>query len=303
MVQSLVNHTIAKMLPLVPRPIVWRVSRRYIAGVTLEDALDRIEGLNRQGMTTTIDVLGEDVLDADQVPGYRDLYLRALDAIQSRGLDCYASIKLSEMGLRFDPQLCASVMEELVTRAAEHGNFVRIDMEDSSVTDATLELYRDLRSRHDNVGAVIQACLHRSADDIESLLASGIAHVRLCKGIYIEPTRIAYREPEEVNRSYMALLEQLFAGNAEKVCIATHHPRLIQHAENVIRDQNIGRDRYEFQMLLGVAESLRDSLVARGHPLRVYVPFGEHWYAYSSRRLRENPQIAGHVLKNLLTPG
>jgi proline dehydrogenase len=190
-------------------------------------------------------------------------------------------------------------MRSLLTKAAESRNFIRIDMEDASVTTATLELYGRLREAHSNVGAVIQARLHRSRADVRALLDGNIANVRLCKGIYAEPEDIAYRDDSDIQQAYMQILEQLFQGNAERVCIATHDPLLVEHAEHTLRRMQIDKSRYEFQMLLGVAEDLRSVLIARGHPLRVYVPFGERWYAYSMRRLRENPRIAMHIVRNV----
>jgi proline dehydrogenase len=190
-------------------------------------------------------------------------------------------------------------MANLVEAAGQHGNFVRIDMEDSNVTDVTLDIYRELRSRHRNVGTVVQSCLHRTGTDVDRLLAEGMAHLRLCKGIYIEPSEIAYTRREDIEAAFDRLLERLLEGGCEKVGIATHAPALIEHALAALARFAVPRERYEFQMLLGVAERLRGDLVAAGHPMRVYVPFGEHWFAYSSRRLRENPTIAGHVAKNL----
>ena len=165
----------------------------------------------------------------------------------------------------------------------------------------TLDIYRKLREEHENVGTVIQSCLHRSKDDIQSLLDADIAHIRLCKGIYVEPQEIAYTEPDDIRQSYQDLLVQLFEGGATKVGIATHDPLLVEHAEATIERLKIDKSRYEFQMLLGVAGTMRARLVAEGHPLRVYVPFGERWHAYSMRRLRENPGIAMHIIRNLFT--
>jgi proline dehydrogenase len=175
-------------------------------------------------------------------------------------------------------------------------------MEDSSVTSITLDIYHRLRERHDNVGTVIQACLRRSSDDVARLLDEGLANLRICKGIYVEPEKVAWTDADDIRRSYQALLEQLFEGGATRVGIATHDPVLVEHAEALIERLGIDRSRYEFQMLLGVAEALRDRLVASGHPLRVYVPFGERWHPYSMRRLRENPAIAGHIVRNLFSP-
>jgi proline dehydrogenase len=297
----LFNRAIAAALPLVPRPLVWRFSRRYIAGAGLEDAYHTASELNAAGCAATIDVLGEDSTDVAEVRSAVDLYLQAIKGIHERSLRCGISVKLSELGLRFDVEQCRDAIRTLIASAAEHGRFVRIDMEDSSVTSVTLDTYRAMRQAFDNVGIVIQSCLRRSERDIAELLREGPTDVRLCKGIYIEPEAVAFTDPDEIRSSFNNLLEQLFDGGARRVAIATHDPVLVEHAEALIGKLAIGKDRYEFQMLLGVAGSLRDDLVARGHPMRVYVPFGDRWYAYSMRRLRENPNIAGHVVSNLLS--
>ena len=290
-------------LPYVPKPIVWRFSQRYVAGVDLDSAFGVVRKLNALGCSATIDVLGEDSTMPEEVNTARDLYIDALDGIQAQGLDCNASVKLSDLGLRFDEQLCHDAIDLIVDAAAQRGNFVRIDMEDSSVTSVTLDIYRRLRERRRNVGTVIQSCLRRSADDVQRLLDDGIAHIRLCKGIYIEPDDIAWTRPDDISRAYRELLEQLLEGGAEKVAIATHDPLLVEHAEATIERLGVDRSRYEFQMLLGVAGTMRARLIADGHPLRVYVPFGERWHAYSMRRLRENPGIATHIVRNLFRKG
>ncbi|HSN51511.1 MAG TPA: proline dehydrogenase family protein [Woeseiaceae bacterium] len=298
---GLFNRAIAAAMPLVPRPLVWRFSRRYIAGAGLEDAFRTASDLNDEGCTATIDVLGEDSTDMAEVRSAVDLYLQAIRGIHERSLRCGISVKLSELGLRIDVGQCRDAIRSLIASAAEHDRFVRIDMEDSSVTSVTLDTYRAMRQAFDNVGIVIQSCLRRSERDIAELLREGPTDVRLCKGIYIEPEAIAFTDPDEIRSSFNNLLEQLFDGGARRVAIATHDPALVAHAEALIGKMAVGADRYEFQMLLGVAGSLRDDLVARGHPMRVYVPFGDRWYAYSMRRLRENPNIAGHVVSNLLS--
>ena len=303
MIATLFHKLVTATLPYVPRSIVWRFSRRYIAGTQLDDALRTVAELRTTGCSATVDVLGEDSTDYERVEAARDLYLNALAAVNRQSLDCYASVKLSDMGLRFDAGHCREVMQQIVGRAKELGNFVRIDMEDSSVTSVTLDIYRELREQFDNVGTVIQSCLRRSEADVAALLDSGPTDIRICKGIYVEPEEIAYTDPDEIRDSYCRLLEQLIDGGARRVAIATHDPKLVEFAEQTISSRGLRRDRYEFQMLLGVAEHLRAELVARGHPLRVYVPFGELWYPYSMRRLRENPQIAGHIIRNLLIPG
>jgi proline dehydrogenase len=298
---GLFNRAIAAAMPLVPRALVWRFSRRYIAGASLEDAFRTAGELNAEGCTATIDVLGEDSTDVDEVRSAVELYLQAIRGIHEKSLRCGISVKLSELGLRFDVDQCRDAIRTLVANAAEHDRFVRIDMEDSSVTTVTLDAYRAMRQAFDNVGIVIQSALRRSERDIAELMQEGPTDVRLCKGIYIEPAEIAFTDPDEIRNSFNSLLEQLFDGGAQRVAIATHDPLLVEHAEGLIAKMAIGKDRYEFQMLLGVAGALRRELVARGHPMRVYVPFGDRWYAYSMRRLRENPNIAGHVVSNLLS--
>lgn len=296
------NRTIVSLLPIVPRGLVWRFSRRYIAGTDLKAALDAVDGLNAQGMSATLDVLGEDVTEGADAEVFRDLYLQAIEDIAARGSDCNISIKLSQMALRFDVDLCRQIIIDLGQAAQRHDNFVRIDMEDSSVTTATLDLYRELRTTLP-LGTVVQSCLRRTEQDVAELLEQGPTHLRLCKGIYIEPEEIAFRDRGEVQESYKRLLRQMLEDGIEKVGIATHDPVLVDSSRAIIAELQVPRERYEFQMLLGVAERMRAELVKEGHPLRVYVPFGDAWYPYSVRRLRENPQIAGHVLKNLFKRG
>jgi len=252
-------------------------------------------------MSATLDVLGEDSKDAENAIGSRDLYLRALDQIHRYRLNCNISVKLSQMGLRFDPELCRSVMKDLVLSADAQENFVRIDMEDVTVTQITIDIYRELRQESSAVGTVVQSYLHRTPDDVASLLADGPTNLRLCKGIYVESPEHAIQDREGIRDAFRAILRQLFEGGATRVGIATHDRPLVDSALELIDELKVPKERYEFQMLLGVTDQIREELVLAGHPLRVYVPFGEEWYAYSSRRLRENPKIAGHVVKNLFS--
>lgn len=284
-----------------PRSLIWRFSRRYIAGTDLRDAYRIVADMNAAGCSATVDVLGEDSVNELQVAAALEVYLTAIRGISAASLDCGISVKLSEMGLRFDPGQCKEAMFVLLAAARDHGLFVRIDMEDSSVTSITLDIYRELRQRFDNVGIVIQSCLRRSRDDIDELLMDGPTDVRLCKGIYIEPEEIAFTSADEIRDSFSDLLTRLLDGGVRKAGIATHDPVLAKRAAETIRTLGTSSQQYEFQMLLGVAGSLRRSLVAEGHPMRVYVPFGELWYNYSMRRLRENPNIAGHIIRNLVS--
>ncbi len=300
MTGNLFHKAIIGTMPYLPRGLVWRFSQRYIAGTSLADAYRAVQNLNDIGCTGTIDVLGEDITSAEQVAAALALYREALDGIRDNGLDCGISVKLSELGLRIDEAGCRAAMHSLLESTRDHENFVRIDMEDSSVTDVTLDIYREMRRDYDRVGAVIQSCLRRSKQDVIDLMAEGPTDIRLCKGIYIEPEEIAFTDYEENRDSFSEILDLLLEGGA-RVGIATHDPVLVERALASLTRFGVGRDRYEFQMLLGVTERLRSRLVADGHPLRVYVPFGELWYKYSLRRLRENPGIAGHIVKNLFS--
>jgi proline dehydrogenase len=288
------------VMPMMPRPLIWRFSRRYIAGTELADAYRTVAELNELGCTGTIDVLGEDIDSDEQVNAALELYREALDGIRDNGLRCGISVKLSELGLRFDVDVCKAAMRSLLASAREHGSFVRIDMEDSSVTDATLEIYREMRDEYGRVGAVIQSCLHRSKQDVIDLMESGPTDIRLCKGIYLEPEDIAYTDADDIRDSFSEILDLLLEGGA-RVGIATHDPILINRAVDSLQRYDVYTDQYEFQMLLGVTERLRAHLVDAGHPLRVYVPFGRLWFNYSMRRLRENPGMVGHIMKNLVT--
>lgn len=301
MLTNLFHRALLGTMPFVPRALIWRFSQRYIAGTHLQDACRAVAAMNATGCSGTMDVLGEDSTSEEQVAAAVDLYLQAIRGIHAASLNCGVSVKLSEMGLRFDVARCKEAMLVLLAAAREYGLFVRIDMEDSSVTEATLDIYRDLRQQFDNVGIVIQSCLRRSGGDIAELLINGSADVRLCKGIYVEPEEIAYCDADEIRDSFSELLDQLFEGRANRVGIATHDPILVARAEESIKNFGVDKDHYEFQMLLGVAGTLRRQLVDKGHPLRVYVPFGELWYNYSIRRLRENPHIAGHIIGNLFS--
>jgi proline dehydrogenase len=289
------NRAIARLLPAVPRPVVQRLSSRYIAGATLEDAVRAVRKLNAAGKLATVDVLGEEIATADEAEGIVRQYLDALARIDAEGLDANVSVKLTAFGLELDHELCRRNLERVVADAAARGSFVRIDMEDSSTTDRTLDLYRGLRvASRENVGVVLQAYLRRTVDDL-----AGLENVRLCKGIYVEPASIAYRDFEAVRANYVRCLERLVA-NGTYVGIATHDEHLLREAERIVREAELDRDRYEFQMLLGVRPERGDELVRTGHRLRVYVPYGAQWYEYSMRRLQENPRIAGYVAADTL---
>lgn len=298
---KLLNDLVVRLLPLAPRSVVQRVASRYVAGETLEQALACVAGLNAHGCMATLDVLGEDVTRREESEETVAEYLRALDAMAPRRLDSNVSVKLTALGLKVDPTHCRREFRRILQRAKELGNFVRIDMEDSSVTEETLRIYFEAREEFDNVGLVLQAYLRRSLEDARRA-ARVRANVRICKGIYVEPPEIAFQDPDEVRRGYIQLLDILLDAGCY-VGIATHDPPLIEGALAAVRRRELATSAYEFQMLLGVAGDARRRLVAAGHRLRVYVPYGRSWYAYSMRRLKENPAIAGHVIKGLFQRG
>lgn len=298
---NLIHSFIASTLPIVPKPVVRRLSSRYIAGETREQAFAVIRRLNADGMMATVDILGEFVSTRPEAERAAAEYRETLAAIREAGIDSNVSIKLTQIGLKIDVEFCHRLMRTVVAEAAARGNFVRIDMEDSSCTEDTLAVYERLRAEFPNVGCAIQAYMKRSEADVRKLAAAR-GNVRLCKGIYVEPAAIAFKDPIEINRSFDRLLRDLLSSGAY-AGIATHDARLVDSALALIAELRLPRDAYEFQMLLGVTESLRARILAAGHRLRVYVPFGTHWYPYSVRRLKENPRLAGNFLKGLLNGG
>lgn len=294
---SLFNRMVVATLPLVPKFIVGRVASRYVAGETLDDAVKTIRQLNAEGMMATVDLLGEEVKDRAKATEAVEEYLRVLDRIQSEKLDANISVKPTQLGLNFDESFCRDNYERLAERAKSQGNFMRLDMEDRTTTDATLRIYRYLWERFGNVGPVLQAYMRRTLQDIGELPEG--ARVRLCKGIYVEPRTAAWKDYETVRLNFLQALEKLLARGAY-VGIATHDEHLVCGAIGIIDRLGIPREGYEFQMLQGVETGLRKILVDGGHRLRVYVPYGRDWYLYSMRRLRENPQVAGHVTRAML---
>jgi proline dehydrogenase len=291
---TLLDRTIVRLLPAVPKPVVQLFSSRYIAGSTLEDALRVVRRLNGEGKMSTVAVLGEEITQESEARAIAQTYCDVFAAIESGRLDSNVSVKPTALGLDLSYDLCRENLESVLREAAKNGNFVRIDMEDSSTTSDTLRLYRELRGRgFDNVGVVLQAYLRRSLDDVRAL-ADLEPNVRLCKGIYIEPPSIAFTDYDAVRANYVRCLDALLDAGAY-VGVATHDEWLIGQA--LTRVQRLEPSDYEFQMLLGVREQRASELVAAGHRLRVYVPFGEHWYQYSLRRLQENPAMAGTIAR------
>jgi proline dehydrogenase len=299
----MLDSAIVRMLPAVPKPVVRRLSSRYIAGPTLEDARRTVARLGAQGKLATVDVLGEEIGRPQEAEAIARAYHDVLEALEADGAEANVSVKLTGLGLKVDLDLCREHLVGLVRDAAARDGFVRIDMEDSTTTDDTLRLYRELREDgHDNVGVVLQAALRRTVADVATL-ADLRPSVRLCKGIYVEPASIAFVDDEAVRASFVAALEALLEAGCY-VGVATHDEWLIE--ESLRRLDGLGREEYELQMLLGVREERASGLVAAGHRLRVYVPFGQRWYEYSLRRLQENPKLAGYVARDVigrLVPG
>jgi len=296
---SLFNLLVSKTIMHVPGPIVGLFAKGYIAGERLSDAVAVVKGLNAKGMMATIDILGEFIKKKEESAFFKDQCLDILKAIDSEQLDANLSLKPTQMGLELDKDLAFKNIREIVALAASYNNFVRIDMEDHPCTDDTLEFFRRLREEFPgHVGVVLQSYLRRTPDDIDNL-SDGPLNFRLCKGIYNEPRQIAYKDMAIINRSFVCCLEQMFDKKAY-VGIATHDEKLVFEAEQLVRKYGLKREDYEFQMLLGVDMELRDLLVERGHRLRIYVPYGKSWLPYSKRRLKENPSIAKHALKQML---
>jgi proline dehydrogenase len=297
------NQLIATLLPIVPKAIVRRVSAKYIAGPTLEDAVRTVRRLNSIGAMATVDVLGEFISTMTEAEENTRYSCEVLERLRTEMLDGNLSIKLTSLGLGLDDAGCErNVRKILDTARANGGIFVRFDMENSPYTTLTIELYRKLRKEYPNIGVVLQSYLRRTENDIRELLADGPTNVRLCKGIYIEPESIAFKKREEIQQNFLTCLDLLFSGGAY-VGVATHDDMLIDGAKKLVAKYKLGEEQFEFQMLLGVRDERRNHLIQEGYRLRVYVPFGADWYGYSIRRLKENPSMAGHIFKAMFTGG
>jgi proline dehydrogenase len=282
-----------------PKSVVGYFSKRYIAGESIDDAIRVTRDLNRQGIYATIDVLGEAVKNREEAVDSKNKALEVLDTIVKFNLKANLSIKPTQMGLEIDEDFAYDQVRNLIQKAKEKNIFIRIDMEDSPYTDATFSLFKKLKQDYDNLGVVVQAYMKRTYDDVTILNKLG-TNYRLCKGIYIEPAAIAYKDKETIRKNYVKDLE-LILKNGNYVGIATHDEYLVNEAYRLIKELNIPKDKFEFQMLLGVKEDLRSKINANGYKIRVYIPFGKDWYAYSTRRLKENPQVAGYIFKSLFS--
>jgi proline dehydrogenase len=279
-------------------PLTRSVVARFVAGETLQAALPAIAELKREGLRTTVDVLGESVTSADHAAAAVDRYLVTIGALSERGLDANVSVKLTQMGLDIDLATCLANVMRVVEALRAVDGFLRFDMEDHTTTDATLEIWRAAHEAYPKVGVVIQAALRRSSADVDAIIAVH-GRVRLCKGAYDEPSTIAYRTRAAVDANYARLMERLLLADAYPA-IATHDAGLIARAIAIAEREGIGRDRFEFQMLYGVRRDLQRTLISRGYTVRVYVPYGAEWYPYFMRRLAERPANVAFMLRAIL---
>ncbi len=301
------DRFIASILPYFPKKFIWIFSRSYISGETIDDAIRVSGNFNNNNIKVTLDVLGEFIKTPEEADNNKKEYLGLLDSIRKNNIDGNVSLKPTSFGLLIDKELCYNHIREIVARAASYNSFIRIDMEDSPCTDMEMELFRRLKSEFpSSVGLVLQAYLRRNHSDIEKMMdlhsTANPLNFRLCKGIYVEPEAIAFKKYEEINAHYLDDLE-LMLKNGIYAGIATHDKPLIDGAYNLLRKYNVPGHMYEFQMLYGVTPKLRDKILADGHKMRIYVPFGKQWFGYSTRRLKENPKMATHIIKALFYKG
>jgi proline dehydrogenase len=301
------NKFIAAILPYFPKKFIWVFSKSYISGETVEDAILVSKDLNSKNIKVTLDILGEFIKTVEEAEINKKEYLNLIDVSHSNNIDGNFSLKPTSFGLLIDKNVCFGHIREIVSKAASFNGFIRIDMEDSPSTDLEIELFRRLKAEFpENVGLVVQAYLKRTLKDLELMLDLNRTDIplnyRLCKGIYIEPEAIAYKKYEEINKHYLEDLEYMF-NNKIYAAIATHDKPLVEGAYNLIKKYNVPKNMYEFQMLYGVTPGLRESIVNEGHTMRVYVPFGKQWFGYSTRRLKENPRMASHIIKAIFYKG
>jgi len=293
------NNFIVKIVKLMPKPVVYIFAKKYIAGEKLEDAVRAVKELNAKGIVATMDVLGESITSKKEAEDAKKECLSVLDAIYQNKLNANLSVKPTQLGLGIDKDFCYELLSEILEKAKSYNNFVRIDMEDSPFTTLTIELVMRLKQKFNNTGIVVQAYLKRTLQDVLEMNKCGMNY-RLCKGIYVEPAEIAYKDRQEVRDNYLKILEAML-DNGNYTGIATHDDYLVEGAYDLIKKKNYQKDKFEFQMLYGVKENLRDKINADGYKIRIYVPYGEQWYAYSIRRLKENPQVAWYIFKSIFS--
>jgi proline dehydrogenase len=276
------------------------MTRRFVAGEQLTEALNAMKELNAKGITGSLDLLGENVYSEEEARAAGQEYMRILDAIAESGLNTNVSMKLTQMGMDLSEDLCMEVAGAVIQKAKDYNNFVRLDMEGSPYTQRTLDMFRKLHAIYGNhVGIVLQAYLYRTEQDVADMCELG-ARVRLCKGAYLEPAEVAYPEKKDVDASYVRCMEKLLKDGFYPG-LATHDEAIIQHAKDFVAKEGIGRERFEFQMLYGIRRDLQEALATDGYNMRCYVPFGTQWYPYFMRRLAERPANVGFFLRSLAT--
>ena len=301
------NKLIAALLPFMPQKLVWIFSKAYIAGEKIEDAIRASKDLNKKGIMVTIDILGEFIENLEEAEKNKQEYLDVIDMVEQNKIDGNYSLKPTSFGLLLDKNICYDHIREIVQKAAKHNNFVRVDMEDSPCTDMEIEMFRKLHAEFpENVGLVFQSYMKRTMDDLKGLMdihsKENPLNYRLCKGIYVEPPEIAYKKHDEVNQHFLEHLEFMLQ-NKIYPGIATHDKFLIKESYALLEKYGTAKENYEFQMLYGVTPELRKSVLAKGHRMRVYVPYGKDWFGYSTRRLKENPKMANYIIKALFRKG
>ena len=303
----MLNKLIANILPHMPKKLVWVFSKRYIAGETIEEGLLASKLLNEKKIEVTVDLLGEFIKSLDEAKENRNQYFEIINRFTSEKITGNFSLKPTMFGLLIDKEVCLNYIRDIVALAAEKNSFVRIDMEDSACVDLEIEIYNKLRAEFPkNVGLVLQAYLRRTMNDLEKFHITNAGgyplNFRLCKGIYVEPEEIAYKDYQEVRNNFLKDLEFMFQNNIY-AAIATHDKYLVEQSFKLIEEYKVPKTRYEFQMLYGVTPELRQSIVDKEHKMRVYVPYGKQWFNYSTRRLKENPKMASEIIKALFVRG
>ena len=297
---KLINNLIIQILPFLPKFLVKIVASPYIAGITDEEMLQNVEKLNQKGFKVAIDILGEHVQTENEAKEVTDRYVAIYDEISKRNLLANLSIKLTHIGQDLGLDIVGKNLSKLVEAAKKNNNFLRLDMENAPYTSETIKLYKEMFNHYDQIGIVIQAYLHRSIDDIKAL-SNDKFNVRICKGIYVEDPSLVLNDYNDIRENYISLVKESL-NNGSYVGIATHDEFLIDSLYSWILEKNISKDRYEFQVLHGVPMQKKlKKLMDDGNTVRVYLPYGDNWYDYSVRRLKENPKMAGYIIKNLFS--
>ena len=293
---GILNSLVVGTAPLMPKFMIGKIASVYVAGDSLEDGLKLAKKLNAKGFSATLDLLGEEVENRKQTNQIRNAYCELLDGIANWGIDCNVSLKLTALGLKIDEELCWDNLSVVLDKAREYNNFIRLDMENSEVTDSTIRLCKKGQNYYSKCGTVLQAYMRRTKNDIDELKTHN-TNIRLCKGAYKESEEIAYQDYQEIRSNYLESAEKMI-DNGIYIGLATHDKWLIENLEKLIKKKDYAKNMYEFQALSGVPiDNILEKLIKDGHKVRYYIPYGPEWYAYSLRRMRENPDIWKDTLK------